>query len=258
MNNTLISVELPKQLFYKHDDYNDCAFVLLHKLLEDPVYEDFYTNYKGFKILDNSCYELGESMSNETLAEWVTKINPNVFILPDKLGDMDVTVQRSMKFLEQYPFFKDRAMPVVQGSTVDEFFQCYQYFRDEIKPEFIGIPFCFPWIEPWDDGEQQAQERVNLLHALDKNGAVDKTIKHHLLGTWRVFEYEFYKDFDWVYSIDTSNPIAAAFEGTKYEAHGLDHKPEIKFDEFYEKEISRDILNTFKYNMKRLRSIVNG
>ena len=50
MNNTLISVELPKQLFYKHDDYNDCAFVLLHKLLEDPVYEDFYTNYKGFKI----------------------------------------------------------------------------------------------------------------------------------------------------------------------------------------------------------------
>tara|TARA_B100000035_G_C20906002_1_gene511664 strand:+ start:44 stop:817 length:774 start_codon:yes stop_codon:yes gene_type:complete len=252
-----ISVELPKQLFYKHDEYNDYAFILLHKLIEDEVYEDFMMNYNGFKILDNSCYELGESMSNEKLAEWVVKVNPDVFILPDKLGDTEVTIRRSEEFLEQYPYMANKAMPVVQGTTREEFFECYQYFRDKLKPEYIGIPFCFPWIEPWDDGDAQAQERVNLLHELHLNGTVNKNIKHHLLGTWRIFEYAFYEDFDWIYSIDTSNPIAAAFEGNKYKAEGLTYKPKIKFDEFFNMDVTRDILETFNYNMKRLRSMTN-
>ena len=236
-----IGVEIPKQLFYRHDDFNDYAFILLHKLLDDPIYADFYKNYKGFKILDNSCYELGEAMDDDLLAEYVNKINPDVFILPDKLGDKKVTIDRSMEFLDKFPSLKSKAMPVVQGATREEFFSCYQYFRDEIQPEFIGIPFCFPWIQPWTDanGGMQAQERMNLLHDLQDMGIVNKKVKHHLLGTWRVFEYAYYGDFNWVYSMDTSNPIAAAFDGERYTAEGLDHKP--KFCLLYTSPSPRDL-----------------
>ena len=51
--------------------------------------------------------------------------------------------------------------------------------------------------------------------------------------------------------------LAAAFEGNKYKAEGLTYKPKIKFDEFFNMDVTRDILETFNYNMKRLRSMTN-
>lgn len=258
MNLPLISHEIPHSLAEAeaqgHYKINDYLFILLHRYIDDSRYRDIVDSYSGFKILDNSCFELGEALSNELIAEYVERINPDVFVLPDVLGDMDKTISRSIQFVTNYPDLAPRAMAVIQGNTYEEFGECYSIFDDELFDiAMIGIPFCFNWafrdkLSPY----MHAMERVNLLRFLHENNYIRTTTKHHLLGTWCALEFAHYKDYDWIYSIDTSNPIAAGIEGSKYP---ITHKPRPKFDEFVNKDLKEMDIDLIMNNVQVFREI---
>lgn len=257
----LISHEIPHSLAEAEHagdyDINDYLFVLLHRYMSDARYRSIVDSYKGFTILDNSCFELGAALSNELIVEYVEKINPDVFVLPDVLGNMGDTIDRSHDFLMHYPELESKAMAVVQGDTPEEFMECYEWF-DENCPSLamIGIPFCFNWAFRLNmNPVQHAMERVDLIDVLLNEGIIRKTTKHHLLGTWWAPEFGYYHEQDWIYSVDTSNPIAAAIDGDRYP---IEHKPKIKFDEFVDMDLKDINIDDIMYNVKEFRNYVRG
>ena len=169
---TYISHEIPRCLIDEHQDFiSDYQFVLLHKILEDKDYAEMVCEFAGcgeFTYLDNSCFELGESLDNELLYEWYQRIEPEYVILPDVLGDKETTLQRTMEFVNSYPDTISQGMPVAQGATQDELIDCYKQFRDfglefggQVKHfDIIGIPFVYSWAEK--DPTIQADERIKL------------------------------------------------------------------------------------------------
>ena len=265
--NKLISHEIPLALIDDHQDkISDYMYVLLHKMLEDPVYAKKALDYKNKKngrmvYLDNSCYELGASLDCALLYEWCEKLNPDIVVLPDVLGNADGTLQQTYDFLDRYPHVATYGMAVAQGDSPRELIDCYASMRDfrtvdDQYIEMLGIPFVFSWVEK--DAAKQAAERINLLELMDSRRIIDRNRRHHLLGTWQANEFRNYRDYWWIYSIDTSNPIMAAIDGDDYTNIGLFHKPKATFDSVYDLT-ERDInMERLYNNVKKFRSIVNG
>lgn len=254
--NPIISHEMPHSLAEAELEgkyqINDYLFVLLHRYIGDPRYRKIVDSYSGFKILDNSCFELGEAMSNELIVEYVDIIKPDVFVLPDTLGNMQKTLDRSHQFLHQYPHLENKAMAVIQGDNYEEFANCYIEFNG-CYPNLamIGIPFCFNWgfqekLNPF----AHAMERVKLVDFLRNNEYIDTRVKHHLLGTWCALEFTLLKEHKWIYSVDTSNPISAGIEGNKYP---IIHKPKPRFDDFVDMPIDQLDIGTILYNVQEFR-----
>jgi hypothetical protein len=281
MNKKLIAHETPLELMKSEDHFkiNDYTYVLLHKLIEDPEYYNAVADimntgaFNGTShavYLDNSCFELGASLSNEMLYAWCQKITPAVVILPDTLGNKKATIDQTFEFLKSYPETAHYGMAVIQGSSPEEMIECYQEFRDfRIKsglfpntPEgvdqiyMIGIPFVYSWAEK--DPIVQANERIKLLRRLHESKVIDKNRKHHLLGTWWAGEFAYYKEYDWVYSIDTSNPVMAAIDGNKYSTAGVIGKPIATFDKVYHMKKSDIDMDLLYHNVSMFKEIVNG
>jgi hypothetical protein len=261
----LISHEIPLALIDEHQrKISDYMYVLLHKLIEDPVYAQKAMDHQksgGMVYMDNSCFELGQSLSDELLYEWCEKLSPDIVVLPDVLGDRDATLRRTFDFLDKYPHVANYGMAVAQGSNPAELIDCYAEFRDYRSEhddyiEMLAIPFVYNWVEKTP--AKQAAERINLLELMDRRRVIDRCRRHHLLGTWQANEFSHYRDYGWIWSIDTSNPIMAAIAGDVYTNIGLFHKPKPTFDSVYHLS-ERDIDMKLLYNnVEKFRSIVNG
>jgi hypothetical protein len=133
---------------------------------------------------------------------------------------------------------------------------CYKIWRDNSEVDIIGIPFCFKWAN-WNYIDQ-SNERIKLLQYLVEHNIVDVNRRHHLFGTWRPVEFSYYKDYNWIYSIDTSNPIMLALEGKTMTSLGIHNKPTLKFDEAFDKVPSDFDIERIEKNVKTFRNIVNG
>lgn len=265
MRQKLISHEIPLSLIDEHQrSISDYMYVLLHKMIEDPVYAQKAYDYKkagGLVYLDNSCFELGASLDDELLYEYCEKLNPTVVILPDVLGNKNATIDRTLSFLDKYPHVANYGMAVAQGSTPGELIDCYAEFRDyrgegEFDIFMLGIPFVYSWVEK--EPAVQAAARIQLLELMDRRRVIDRNRWHHLLGTWQANEFSHYRNYQWVYSLDTSNPIMAAIDGTRYTDIGLFHKPKATFDTAYDLTVSDIDMQLLYYNVKTFRRIVNG
>lgn len=265
MRRKLISHEIPLDLIDGHQKtISDYMYVLLHKMIEDPVYAQKAYDYQkagGQVYLDNSCYELGESLDDELLYEYCEKLNPFVVVLPDVIGNKNATIDRTLKFLDKYPHVANYGMAIAQGATADEMIECYAAFRDyrgedEFDIFMLGFPFVFSWAEK--NPAVQAATRIKLLEWMSNHHIIDTNRWHHLLGTWQANEFSNYRHYQWVYSLDTSNPVMAAIDGSRYTDIGLFQKPKANFDSAYhltERDIDMGLLY---YNVETFRRIVNG
>lgn len=266
MNRKLVAHETPLHIMQSKDHFkiNDYTYVLLHKLIEDPEYYEVVKKINETRLhpiyLDNSCFELGASLSNDLLYEWTTKIVPSVVILPDTLGNKKATIEQTKEFLNEHPDTTHYGMAVIQGSSPEEMIECYQEFRDiKIEGEeifMIAIPFVYSWAEK--DPIVQANERIKLLHRMNDTRVVDKYRKHHLLGTWWAGEFAYYREYDWVYSVDTSNPVMAAIDGNKYSSAGVIGKPKATFDKVYHMKKGDIDMDLLYHNVNVFKEILNG
>ena len=187
-------------------------------------------------------------------------------IVPDALEQCFKTCDQAHKFFEKYP--KDslpgKAIGVVQGKTYESIASRYDYM-DKVAPvDMIAISFDYSYYTEsvthpnkyvsWMLG------RVKLLGDLMRDDVINKDKPHHLLGCGLPQEFSFYKhsDYDWIYSLDTSNPVVHGIKGITYGSDGLWSKERQKLFELINSDISIDQLSTIKNNIQKFKWYTNG
>ena len=98
--------------------------------------------------------------------------------------------------------------------------------------------------------------RVMLISQMLADGIIDTNKRYHLLGASLPQEFLYYRDMNFIETVDTSNPVVAAIKGIRYKDWGLLHKESQKLADLIEtKEIDRQLL---EYNTNKFREFVNG
>lgn len=244
---TLISHEVPLSMLEMSRSFNDYDYALVHLFKDHPDYFEFYKESVKMGrrvILDNSLYELGEAFDMKEYAEWIAKLEPTYYIIPDTFWDSKATINQAMEWMVKYGNNLDpkiRRMGVAQGSTYEEIKTSYKFlsaicdciaftfkfspkmledtdlklgeFLDTLVVRYPGIQISGPDLTVED---QQAACRYLVLKKLEEDGVIDYTKEHHLLGLQNTTLLYEACMFPWVTSIDTSNPIINGFEGNVY------------------------------------------
>lgn len=245
---TQISHEVPLSMLEMSRGFNDYDYALVHLFKDHPQYYEFYKKSveMGRKvILDNSLYELGEAFDMREYAEWIEKLQPTYYIIPDTFWSSQATIDQAMEWMINYGRYINpsiKKIGVAQGATYNDIKRSYQ-FMDSIGCDCIAFTFKFspdmltdqelklddflddlsirlPWRIYSDSDlfpeDKQAACRYLILKKLDEDGVINHNKEHHLLGlqnTTLLFES---CRFPWVTSIDTSNPVINGFVYNKY------------------------------------------
>lgn len=214
--------------------FNDYDYCLVHLLKKYPEYKHFYQKAckdKRIVFLDNSCYELGASVSADELMYGVREIHPTHVIAPDYLDDLDRTVRMSERFammLENSRYTGD-IIAVVQGKTYDEYVQCYKYYVASGRYDWIAFPFDIKCLH--EEAEKLAKTKTQvfaysrniLLKKMVEDEIIDYSFPHHLLGCSDPVEFlEYHKHcYSFLHSVDTSCPVILAMFGEELKEGGL-------------------------------------
>jgi hypothetical protein len=100
--------------------------------------------------------------------------------------------------------------------------------------------------------------RVALLGRLERDGIINKKKPHHLLGCALPQEGQFYRGYDWIYSMDTSNPVVHAIKDIPYPSSGLTTKESQKLFELINYPADKVSKHNLDWNIKLFRGWWNG
>ena len=155
-----------------------------------------------------------------------------------------------------------KSIGVIQGKTYEEIVQCYEFMDKDMDVDMIAISFDYSYYTKsvphpnkyvsWMLG------RVKLLGDLLRDGVINKDKPHHLLGCGLPQEFSFYKhaDYDFIYSLDTSNPVVHGIKGITYGSDGLWSKESQKLFEMINQEV--EDTNMILNNIQKFRWFTNG
>jgi hypothetical protein len=262
-----ISHESPLCLLDRSRSYNDYDYALVHLFETEPTYLQFFKDSLAqgrTVLLDNSIFELGTAFDSDKFAHWIKELQPTEYIIPDVLEDTLGTMDNALDWKEKYSDLPGKTIGVVQGKSYADLVQCYDYLDNIIGVDKIAISFDYsyylevcPHPNKWMG---YALGRVQTLTRLLNDGVINTKKPHHLLGCALPIEFLFYrKDFKWLESLDTSNPIVHAILGFGYEPGGLDSKKSIKLIELLNTpEPSVATMHTIRHNIQYFRSYVHG
>jgi hypothetical protein len=262
-----ISHESPLCLLDRSRSYNDYDYALVHLFETEPTYYQFFKDSLAqgrHVLLDNSIFELGTAFDSDRYAHWINELQPTEYIIPDVLENALGTMDNALDWKEKYSDLPGKTIGVVQGKTYEDLVQCYDYLDTVIGVDKLAISFDYsyylevcPHPNKWMG---YALGRVQTLTRLLQDGVINTEKPHHLLGCALPIEFMFYrKEFKWLESLDTSNPIVHALLGIGYEPGGLDAKKSLKLIELLNTpEPSVATLHTINHNIKYFRSYVDG
>lgn len=258
-----IAHESPKSIFNQVQAATDYDYALVHLFEEDPEYLAMFEQARDNGreiILDNSIFELEEAFNADKFAKWVHHLKPTWYIIPDALEDMEMTCNKAYEWKQTYGDVPGKSIGVVQGKNYGEIVTCYRYMDEVIDVDMIAISFDYSYYThsfphpnkyvSWMLG------RVKLLGDLVRDGVINTTKAHHLLGCSLPQEFAFYTDYDWIYSLDTSNPVVHGIKGIEYREDGLWTKESQKLFELINHEVLDT--NTILYNINKFRWFANG
>ena len=262
-----IAHEAPKGIFDDIQKLTDYDYALVHLLEEDEEYLRLFEEsiLKGREvILDNSIFELEEAFDAEKFAYWVKRLRPEWYIVPDALEDTNLTIAQMENWNNEYELLPGKKIGVVQGKTYSQIVDCYKYLDYIAKVDMIAISFDYSYYTvsvphpnkyvSWMLG------RVKLLGDLLKDGIINKDKRHHLLGCGLPQEFSFYKhsDYEWIYSLDTSNPVVHGIKGINYKSDGLWSKESQKLYELINYDVDPEQIDMIRNNIQKFRWYTNG
>lgn len=262
-----VSHESPIASLYDSLNYNDYSYALVHLFETHENYYDFFKKaiLQNVEVyLDNSIFELKESFDPVKYAEWIEKLQPNLYIVPDVLENADGTINSWLKWEENYkelqtkPF---RKMGVVQGKSWTELTDCYKFMKQ--AADMIAISFDYSYYQGTGYGHdalsRYSNGRQRFIQQLISDGIWDWDKQHHLLGCSLAREFRFYVDNN-IYnirSVDTSNPIVAALHSLKYnDDYGLNEKPSALLADMIEHVPTDDQKELIEYNTRMFKKIL--
>jgi len=257
-----IAHEAPLAIFDEVQSQTDYDYALVH-LFEES--EEYYNKFvealeKGRRvILDNSIFELGEAFDSDRYAEWILKLQPTEYIVPDVLNDYKGTVSSFKAFKEKYPDLPGKAIGVVQADGYNHIVDCYKFMAE--NADKVAFSFDYSFFEREDRNVDKLQAwmfgRIRMINRLLNDNIIVKDKPHHLLGCSLPQEFKAYRDLRWIDTIDTSNPVTAGLEGWYYKSFGLDEKPEAKLFTLMYDNVSKRNLELINFNIKKFREFCN-
>lgn len=263
--NIQVSHESPLCLLDASRKYNDYCYALVHLFEKYPQY---YAHFKSsvmmnrHVLLDNSIFELGTAFDSSKFVEWINRLEPTFYIVPDVLENYEATVDSFMNFTDNYTGLPGMRIGAVQGKTYKEISDCYKFMSEHA--DYVAISFDFSYYQATGTGntalERMMNGRTRLIQTLIDDGFWRWEKPVHLLGCSLPQEFKFYinRNIHNIRSVDTSNPIMAGIKGMRYAGDlGLTAKPKGLLADHLEVELDADQLDLINYNVKSFRSIIN-
>jgi len=258
-----VSHEVPLQLLSQSEEFNDYDYCLPHLLDQFPTYEAYFREAKKkgrYIIMDNSLHELGEAYDTSRLLHWVSELEPNEFIVPDVWENAAISVRNARTWASVELPEGVNKVAVVQGKSYTDFatsYQSYKWFGYKKIAFSYGASWfqeCFQHPNPY---VAKMMGRLKTINNLYKNNIISDFDKVHLLGCNLPQEFLYYKDFKFIESIDTSNPVMHGLKGIRYSEGGLLHKDKEKIDENFTRKITPKQIEDILYNTRMFRKINN-
>ena len=260
-----VSHELPINMLNRSYDINDYEYCLPHLLDQNEEYKNHF--YKAKKdgryiIMDNSLHELGEAYDTDRLLYWIEELEPDEFIVPDVWQNKTSTLVNAKYWMKNYKLPKNTTkVAVVQAQSYGEACECYDILQFHQGYKKIAFSYGADWYaEEFPHPNSlvgKMMGRILTISKMYKSGLIGKSDRIHLLGCALPQEFRYYKDFPFIESIDTSNPIIHGLEGIRYSSNGLFTKSNIKIDKIGNIPLTRETLYDINHNLTQFKKYLN-
>ena len=258
-----ISHELPLSLMHNAYKWNDYDYCLPHLIDKYDQYRIFFQKSrldKRFIIMDNGLFE-NVIHTTEDLLDKINLVRPNVFVVPDAWNDSNATLVNAKSWIINYKKGLPKGvnlMAVCQGKDMTELITTYQTLVD-LGYTHIAFNHSSIAYQQECSGMNSLKAamygRMEFIRRLVQSGAIRKDYYHHLLGCSLPQEFMSYSDWDFIKSVDTSNPILVGAEGEKYTSSGMTWKPKEKLEHYFEMNLEDKIENII-FNVDKFRSFI--
>ena len=257
-----ISHELPLSLMHNAYEWNDYDYCLPHLIDKYDQYKLFFQKSrldKRFIIMDNGLFE-GVTHTTEDLINKINLIRPNIFIVPDEWNDANATLRNAKSWIINYKKGLPEGvelMAVCQGKDLLELTTTYQILVDlgYTHIAFNHSSIAYQSLGHEDHLKNSMYGRMEFIRRLVEKSIIRKTVYHHLLGCSLPQEFMAYKDWDFIKSVDTSNPILVGAEGERYSDNGITWKPKNKLEHYFEMDLS-DQLEDIIFNVSKFKQYI--
>ncbi len=253
-----ISHETPLCLLERSREFNDYDYCLVH-LCDHPDKKVAERYFKFFKeslemgrkvILDNSAYELGDAVGGKRYADWINKLRPTEYIIPDVRSNGKESVRLMKNWIVTYGSdLLGTPIGVVHGVNLKDMKMCYV----EMESRLPKLAFSFE-----DFYFNQRTVDIEFIRSwVIRQLSVNYEKPHHLLGVILPQEIRQWRGCKWIETMDTSSPVLHAFQGIRFEDYGLDEKSTVKIDDIFESaELTPEIEELIQYNVSVFRSFL--
>jgi hypothetical protein len=258
-----VSHEVP--LAYLDDSlvYNDYDYLLPHLYDKHEKYKEFFLKSKEagrYIIMDNSLHELGKAYDTTRMLEIINELKPNEFIIPDVWENHTLSMRNAKEWSQINLPEGVTKVAVVQGKSLGDIIECYHVYKmlgyEKIAFSY-GASYYNDLINHPNKDQGKALGRIYVIMKLIEDGIIQSSDRIHLLGCALPQEFQFYKNISQIETIDTSNPIMAAFEKQYYNHFGLEVKPKVKIDDVFEANFDDEIQDFILYNTTEFKLINN-
>ena len=260
-----VSHELPINMLDRGPVINDYDYCLPHLLDQNEDYKNYFLKAKKdgrYITMDNSLHELGKAYAEDRLMYWIEQLKPNEFIVPDVWQDKTATLVNAKRwstinFPKEWGVTK---VAVVQAEDYAEAVECYAILSKHHGYKKIAFSYGADWYARMVPHPNplvgKMMGRIMTISNMYKDGVIGKSDRVHLLGCALPQEFTYYRDFPFIESIDTSNPIIHGLKGIKYKHYGLLDKDTTKIDQLEEVELTSDVLYNVNHNLIRFKQFI--
>lgn len=263
-----ISHEVPLCFLKESLKWNDYQYVLPHLIDQYPQYKTHMLEYRekpgSFIICDNGLFE-GVLHSTGDLISKINLIRPNIFIVPDAWNDSNTTILNAKAWLglisNRHIPKETNLMAVCQGESLNELITTYQTLVDlgynhiAFNHSSCAYQEMYPTFAGTAPLKAQMYGRMEFIRKLVQTNTIRTDIYHHLLGCSLPQEFNAYKDWEFIKSVDTSNPILVGAEGVRYSDSGINFKPKEKLEHYFENDLTGKIEDII-FNVNKFKTFI--
>lgn len=262
-----IAHEAPMDIMDLVQSMTDYDYCLVHLLEESRSYLDFFleAGKNGRKIImDCSLFELGVAFDFQKYYNWLLKIQPDEYIVPDVWQDCEENLISFEKFTKDFDLtaLRGKKIGVLQGKSYDDFVKAYQFMDKHADKIAISFGYDF-YLRGWrEEIETKAhafsRNRFNLINNLLDNSVINTSKPHHLLGCGIPLEFGYYRDerYSFIESLDTSHPVLSGFFKKSYEdSNSLMTKIPQKMIDIFEEQVTEDQIKIIKLNINFFKNL---
>jgi hypothetical protein len=262
-----VSHELPLCLLNKSKEWNDYEFCLPTYWFKSKEYKQYYLNARksgSFIIADNGLFE-GDSFTEQQLIDFVNELQPDIFVIPDVWND-------AFQSYRNAKYWVNKVSPILPGNTkLMAVIQCTDYdIGSSLYTEYLDLGIkCIAFNHsstsykkffPHENlSVSKMMGRIHFINQLKTNNIIDPYVHHHLLGSSIWLEFLYYKEYDFIKTIDSSFPVILGCEKKHlFDSKTLTEKPIHKIERWFDSELDQNQIECIENNICVFKNLLKG